>query len=308
MSFTITKVSDKNFTHFDGFKNITLSNWEIVFDNTANTVILQMRNGAPFPKKEVLATDVIIKNGTGGTPETFTTTAQIRARLIELGYNALVTSGGGGGGDFIPLTGTEVGSPITGDLEFYNASDDVSVFIKFNASDGTYFFGTDEQYLLNSGFVLINGSFTSSLTSNADAFKVMSTDPDFKGLEGESDFTANLTDLCYPQKIYVDTPKLQTVTSSATVTPTSTNDIVTITAQATGLTLANPTGTFKEGQALMIRIKDNGTAQTITFGSNYRAIGVTLPTTTVISKILYFGIIYNSTDAKWDVLGINQQA
>jgi len=97
MSFTITKVSDKNFNHFDGFKEMNFSNWEIVFNNTANTLILQMRNGAPFPKKEVLATDVIIKDGIGGTPETFTTTAQIRARLIELGYNALVTSGGGGG-------------------------------------------------------------------------------------------------------------------------------------------------------------------------------------------------------------------
>jgi len=97
MSFTITKVSDKNFNHFDGFKEMNFSNWEIVFNNTANTLILQMRNGAPFPKKEVLATDVIIKDGISGTPETFTTTAQIRARLIELGYNALVTSGGGGG-------------------------------------------------------------------------------------------------------------------------------------------------------------------------------------------------------------------
>ena len=102
--------------------------------------------------------------------------------------------------------------------------------------------------------------------------------------------------------------KVQTVTSSATVTPVSTNDIVTITAQAVGLTLANPTGTFVEGQALMIRIKDNGTAQTIAFGTNYRAIGITLPTTTVISKTLYLGIIYNSTDGKWDVLGLNQQA
>ena len=103
-------------------------------------------------------------------------------------------------------------------------------------------------------------------------------------------------------------PRLQTVTSSATVTPTSTNDLVIITAQATGLALANPTGTFVEGQSLMIRIKDNGTAQTIAFGTNYRAIGITLPTTTVISKTLYLGIIYNSTDGKWDILGLNQQA
>lgn len=102
--------------------------------------------------------------------------------------------------------------------------------------------------------------------------------------------------------------RVQTVTSSATVTPVSTNDLVIITAQAVGLTLANPTGTFTEGQALMIRIKDNATARTITFDTNYRAIGVTLPTTTVISKTMYLGVIYNSTDAKWDIIGLNQQA
>jgi hypothetical protein len=102
--------------------------------------------------------------------------------------------------------------------------------------------------------------------------------------------------------------RVQTVTSSATVTPISTNDLVIITAQAVGLTLANPTGTFTEGQALMIRIKDNATARTIAFDTNYRAIGVTLPTTTVISKTLYLGIIYNSTDSKWDIIGYNIQA
>lgn len=103
-------------------------------------------------------------------------------------------------------------------------------------------------------------------------------------------------------------PRVQTVASSATVTPVSTNDIVTITAQAVGLTLANPTGTFVEGQSLMIRIKDNGTARTIAFDTNYRVIGITLPTTTVISKTMYLGVIYNSTDGKWDILGLNQQA
>lgn len=102
--------------------------------------------------------------------------------------------------------------------------------------------------------------------------------------------------------------KVQTVTSSTVVTPTATNDLVTITAQASALTLANPTGAFSEGKSLMIRIKDNGTARGIVFGSNYRAIGITLPSTTVINKTLYLGIIYNSTDGKWDVLGLNQEA
>lgn len=103
-------------------------------------------------------------------------------------------------------------------------------------------------------------------------------------------------------------PRVQSVTSSATVTPTSTNDLVKITAQATGLTIANPTGTMSEGQAMIIRIKDDGTAQTIAFGTNYRAIGVTLPTTTTISKTIYIGLVWNDTDTKFDVLGINTQA
>ena len=103
-------------------------------------------------------------------------------------------------------------------------------------------------------------------------------------------------------------PRVQSVSSAATVTPTSANDLVKITAQAAGLTIANPTGTMSEGQAMIIRIKDNGTAQTIAFGTNYRAIGVTLPTTTTISKTIYIGLVWNDTDTKFDVLGINTQA
>jgi hypothetical protein len=93
---------------------------------------------------------------------------------------------------------------------------------------------------------------------------------------------------------------VQTVTSSATVTPVSTNDEVTITAQAVGLTLANPTGTFTEGQAVIIRVKDNGTAQTIAYGTSYR--GTTLPTTTTVGTTTYIPLIYNSTDGKFDNL------
>jgi hypothetical protein len=102
--------------------------------------------------------------------------------------------------------------------------------------------------------------------------------------------------------------RVQTVSSSATVTATSTNDIVTITAQAVGLTLANPTGTFTEGQSLIIRVKDNGTARTIAYGANFRAIGVTAPTTTVANKTTYIGCIFNSTDTKFDIVGTCTEA
>lgn len=103
-------------------------------------------------------------------------------------------------------------------------------------------------------------------------------------------------------------PSVQAVTSSATVTPTFSDDLVKITAQAAGLTLANPTGTAVPGWGMAIRIKDNGTARSISYGSQYRAIGVTLPTTTVISKTLYLGMIYNADDTKWDVVAVAQEA
>jgi hypothetical protein len=103
-------------------------------------------------------------------------------------------------------------------------------------------------------------------------------------------------------------PSIQSVTSSATVTPVFGNDEVKITAQATGLTLANPTGTAIDGWGVVIRIKDNGTARSIAYGTQYRAIDVTLPITTVISKTLYLAMVFNNDDTKWDVLAVGQEA
>jgi hypothetical protein len=98
------------------------------------------------------------------------------------------------------------------------------------------------------------------------------------------------------------------IANAATITPNvDTDDIVQITAIAQPFTLANPTGTPKPGQSLIIRIKDNGTARAITYGSQYRAIGIPLPTTTVISKSLYLGAIWNATDSKWDVIAVAQE-
>lgn len=102
------------------------------------------------------------------------------------------------------------------------------------------------------------------------------------------------------------TPRVQSVTSSATVTPDAdANDAVKITAQAAGLTLANPSGTPTAMQAMVIRLKDNGTSRSITYGSQYRAIGVILPSATTISKTIYFGMVWNSDDSKWDVVGVS---
>jgi hypothetical protein len=57
-----------------------------------------------------------------------------------------------------------------------------------------------------------------------------------------------------------------------------------------------------------VRIKDNGTARALTYDTQYRAVGVTLPTTTVISKTLYLGMIWNGNATKWDVVSVGQEA
>lgn len=102
---------------------------------------------------------------------------------------------------------------------------------------------------------------------------------------------------------------VQETTSAATFTINATNENTgVLTAQAVALTVANPTGTIVQGQKLVYRIKDNGTARAITWGANFRAIGVTLPTTTTANKLLYVGCIYNTTDSKWDVVAVNEEA
>lgn len=105
------------------------------------------------------------------------------------------------------------------------------------------------------------------------------------------------------------TPNVQAVASAATVTPDFANDLVKVTAQAAALALANWSGVAIPGLGLAIRIKDNGTARAITYGTKYRSIGVgTLPAATVIGKTLYLGCIYNADDDKFDVVAVAQEA
>lgn len=104
------------------------------------------------------------------------------------------------------------------------------------------------------------------------------------------------------------TPRVSTEASNATPTPAADSvDMHTITAQAEAAAFAAPTGTPTAGQKLIIRIKDNGTARALSWNAIYRAMGTALPSTTVLSKTLYLGFIYNSTDSKWDLVASAQE-
>jgi hypothetical protein len=103
-------------------------------------------------------------------------------------------------------------------------------------------------------------------------------------------------------------PDILTVPTAATVIPTFAYDQVNVTAQAAGLTIADPTGTAIPGHGILIRIKDNGTSRALTWGGKYRAFNDALPAATVVGKTLYVGAVYNATDDKMDVLGVRVQA
>lgn len=104
--------------------------------------------------------------------------------------------------------------------------------------------------------------------------------------------------------------RVTSVTSIGTAAPNSdTTDVYEITAQASSLQFNAPGGSPQDGQTLIIRIKDNGTAQSIAYTADYRAVGITLPTATLgSSKVLYLGLVYNLQDTKWDCLSVGRQA
>lgn len=112
----------------------------------------------------------------------------------------------------------------------------------------------------------------------------------------------------------VFTPRVSsTTTISSPLAWNSDNfDEYAATAQANALTISADAGTPVDGRKIIFRFKDNGTPQTLTWttgtSKSFRAIGVTLPATTVSGKTAYVGCIYNAADSRWDAVAVAQEA
>lgn len=103
------------------------------------------------------------------------------------------------------------------------------------------------------------------------------------------------------------TPRVSTEASSATPTINTDNvDAHSITAIGTDITsmTTNLSGTPTNFQKLIVRFKDDGTARGITWGASFEDAGQALPTTTVISKLLTVGFIYNTVTSKWGCVAV----
>lgn len=104
----------------------------------------------------------------------------------------------------------------------------------------------------------------------------------------------------------------QTTTTSPWAWNSTSYDQQSFSALANALTINADAGTPLDGQKTVFRIKDNGTARALTWttgtAKSFRAVGVTLPTTTVINKTVYIGCIYNTADSRWDAVAVAQEA
>ena len=158
--------------------------------------------------------------------------------------------------------------------------------------------------------ITFSGSYSLGLTLTANTSVTLPTSGTLSTLTNAETLTNKRID----PRVSVTTGTLAT-----SLTPTiASYDQYCITAQAGDLTINTPSGTPVNGDKLMFRIKSDGTAaRTITLATGstgaFRAVGVTLPvvvgTTGGTSgiKTAYIGCIYNSEEARWDVVAVSQE-
>lgn len=97
---------------------------------------------------------------------------------------------------------------------------------------------------------------------------------------------------------------------SAATTPTLTPnadlyDLVSLTAQATALAVAAPTGTPLDGQNLTIRFRDNGVSRTLTWDGIYSGYTSDLAAATVVNMTMIYRFMFNASTNKWDLFAGN---
>ena len=283
------------------------TNWVLTRATDADSYVFDSPNGLSE------GSTVFVQQGATGAGETYTcntvgtiTFGTTNITFVQISSAQIYSAGTG-----LTLTGTQFSLSNVGTAGTYGSASQVPVFV--TNAQGQVTSVTDTSIAIsttqitsgilasanggtNNAFFQVSGPTTSVKTYTfADANMT---------IVGTTD-TQTLTN----KRV---TPRIGTVASSATITPTGDDsDQYNVTALATPATIAAPSGTPTNGQKLILRIKDDGTARALTWTTTsgaYRAVSVSLPTTTVISKVLYVGCVYNAQDTFWDVVAVAQQA
>ena len=103
-------------------------------------------------------------------------------------------------------------------------------------------------------------------------------------------------------------PIIRRAVNASTISPSLDCQIFAMDSLAQNTTIGAPTGTSADGQGIMLRIRDNGTARSLTWNGVYKGVGVTLPTTTVANKMIYVFFRRNAATNSYDVLSVGREA
>jgi hypothetical protein len=307
------------------------SNGTVVSVGQSFTGGLIFVSGSPITTSGTLALTVV--GTSGGIP--YFSAANAWASSAALASNALVVGGGAGASPATVSTGTGVLAALA------NNTGSAGSFVINGGALGTPTSGTVTN-LTGTASININGT-VGATTANTGAFTTLSASSTVSGtgfstylasppaIGGTAAAAGSFTTLTASTSISQSGVAVPTISSTSTLTNkrvqpriSSTTSITSplawnsdnfdqyaATAQAAALTINADSGTPTDGQKMIFRFEDNGTARALTWttgsSKSFRAVGVTLPTTTVASKTVYVGCVYNSADLRWDAVAVSQE-
>jgi len=267
--------------------------WGLRATPTTDQVYLSVDNGSVFGSDLILRSgrSVIMQTGTGagvGSASEIgrfdnTGLTMVAGKAIKTAASAAASAG------FNLPHGAAPSAPVNGDMWSTTAG----IFARINGAIKTNAF-TDSNITGSAGSVANAATFNNGGAGAASG----------ASFNGSAAQTVSWNTIGAAP----DAPRIQAVSSAASVTPTFSNDVVNVSAQAVNLTLAAPTGTAVDGKKIIVRIKAAGAGLTLTLNAIYRAIGVTIPATLTNAKWLYLGLVYSSGDTKWDIVALAQEA
>ena len=156
-----------------------------------------------------------------------------------------------------------------------------------------------------------------NLVSATDTSVVSMTDPELKGdlsgtafLDEDTMSSDSATKVASQQSIKAYVNSNASITSSATPSPTggAFRNSLFITALAAAAEFAAPSGTPVNGNMLMIRVLDDGTARALTWNAIYDGTADDLPSTTVVNKTSYILFMYSSESSKWEMISLMEES
>ncbi len=241
----------------------------------------------------------VLLNGAGGTPSSITlTNASGTAASLTAGTASAVAVGGitGLGTGVATALAVNVGS--AGAPVVLNGAGGTPSSMTLTNATGLPVAGitASTSTALGVGSIELGHATQTTLTGSAGVLSV----------EGTAVPTISSTNTLTNKRV---TPRVTTIVSNAAPTiNTDDYDFVDITALAAAISTmsTNLSGSPTNGQKLMFRIRDDGTARALAWGASFVAKGVALPTTTVISKDLHVGFVSNGST--WGCIASAQEA